>query len=127
MQVNQDDGAPQHARQPGRAGDEEGLAHDAPHQFQPAKAQRVQHAKLNLPLELRFELDGLEGAELDMGPFANLKMSPGQRLRVRALVKHAPKVFDGRTHPYRIRAVPSDPSLPVIEHSAVFYVPGLDQ
>lgn len=79
--------------------------------------------KLTLPLVLHFELEGLPGAELDMGPFETLKLAPGQHLRVRALVKYAPKVFDGRTRPYRIRAVPDDPALPVIEHEAVFYVP----
>ncbi|MEJ2309206.1 MAG: cytochrome c oxidase accessory protein CcoG [Gammaproteobacteria bacterium] len=77
------------------------------------------------PLELEFELVGLEDAELDLGTFSHIELAPDQRLRLRAHVKHAAPAGPANSATFRIRAVPTNrPDLEPFEKDAVFSWPG---
>lgn len=77
-------------------------------------------------MALRFDLNGLQGAELDMGRFEQVELPPGQHLRLQAKVKLSPEGRTGGTHTYHFRVVPvHDSTLPVVESDAVFYLPGV--
>ena len=82
--------------------------------------------KMNRPLDLHFAVEGLPGAELDMGAFSHLHLAPEQRQRVMMRIK-APAGHGARaSRPIRIRAIPDDASgaVPSLAHPAVFYQPG---
>ncbi len=80
--------------------------------------------KTSGPLELDFSLIGLEGAELEM-KFDHVRLEPEQRLRLMAAVRLKAGDAEQQTLKYAIRAAPRNaPELPVIEHAAVFYLPG---
>ena len=77
------------------------------------------------PLELEFEIVGLEGAELDLGSFSHVALSPDQRLRLRAHVKHEAPIGPAGSTTFRIRAMPTNRSdLQPFEKDAVFSWPG---
>ena len=77
------------------------------------------------PLELEFEVVGLEGAELDLGNFSHVELAPDQRLRLRAHIKYDPEAAESGSQPFRIRAVPVNRSdLQPFEKDAVFSWPG---
>jgi cytochrome c oxidase accessory protein FixG len=98
-------------------------------QLSDGRIQNSYELKLNNkttePMTLRFVLDGLEGAELDMGRFATVDIAAGHHLRLQAKVKLSPAGRQGGTVNYRIRALPQDPAeAPPVEADAVFYLPG---
>jgi cytochrome c oxidase accessory protein FixG len=77
------------------------------------------------PLALDFEIAGLEGAELDLGKFSHIELSPDQRLRLRAHVKVDPPAASAGSTTFRIRAVPTNrDDLQPFEKDAVFSFPG---
>lgn len=73
---------------------------------------------------LNFSVQGLEGAELDMGRFSTVELGPGHHLRLQAKVKLSPAGYTGGTHNYQIHVLPKSPAgLPQIDADAVFYLP----
>jgi cytochrome c oxidase accessory protein FixG len=98
-------------------------------QLSDGRIQNSYELKLNNkttePMVVRFVVEGLAGAELDMGRFEQVEVPPGQHLRLMAKVKLPPEGRTGGTHTYRIRVVPVNPGeLPTVEADAVFYLPG---
>ena len=76
------------------------------------------------PLELEFEVVGLEAAELDLGKFSHIELAPDQRLRLRAHIKHEPPEGNSGSQKFRIRAVPVNRTdLQPFEKEAVFSWP----
>lgn len=81
--------------------------------------------KTNHTLQLTFAVDGLKGAELDMGRFKTISLRPEQRLRLMARINAMPEKFDAASRPIKFIATPDATSgLPVIELDSVYYVPG---
>lgn len=98
-------------------------------QLSDGRIQNSYELKLNNkttePMTLHFALDGLDGAELDMGRFDTVDIAPGHHLRLQAKVKLSPAGRAGGTINYRIRALPVVPvDAPAIVADAVFYLPG---
>jgi cytochrome c oxidase accessory protein FixG len=98
-------------------------------QLSDGRIQNSYELKLNNkttePMVLRFAIDGLDGAELDMGRFDQVELEPGQHLRLQAKVKLPPAGLTGGTHAYLIRVKPvNGGALPMVESEAVFYLPG---
>lgn len=81
--------------------------------------------KTDAPLTLRFSAAGLpDGAELDLGRFAEVELDPEQRLRLAAAVRLAPSRFDGQSHPFELIAAPVGGSgLAPVSRPSVFFVP----
>jgi cytochrome c oxidase accessory protein FixG len=81
--------------------------------------------KTREPLELRFAIDGLPGAELDMGRFDRVTVEPQKRLRLLARVRLATPGSAEHTREFVLRAVPDQPQgLPAIDQRTAFYLPG---
>jgi len=75
-------------------------------------------------MSLSFSIDGLPGAELDMGHFQHIDLRPEQRLRLTARINMLPGTLAGGSHPVNIVATPDvDTGLPPLAHESVFYMP----
>jgi len=80
--------------------------------------------KTTEPMTLNFAIQGLDGAELDMGRFSTVELGPGHHLRLQAKVKLSPEGRTGGTYNYRIHVLPEAPAdLPQVDANAVFYLP----
>jgi cytochrome c oxidase accessory protein FixG len=80
--------------------------------------------KTGADLKLAFSLEGLPGAELDMGKFQVITMSPEQRLRLTARVRAAPESVTGGSHSFIFHATVLDrEDLQDFVQNAVFTTP----
>ncbi len=91
---------------------------------------RVQNAyelkfnnKTDHAVELELALEGLPGAELDLGRLTHVRLAPDQRLRILARVRHHPEAVGGHTREFSFVARVRDGSLPPVRHPAKFYLP----
>jgi cytochrome c oxidase accessory protein FixG len=92
------------------------------------RVQNTYEIKLNNRVQkaakLKVSVEGLPGAELDLGHLDEIALAPDQRLRVMARVR-APQQFDGEVqHPFKFVLTPisgleADP----VERPASFYMP----
>lgn len=79
--------------------------------------------KTNQPIELKFSLQGLQKAELDMGPFGQIRLQPQQRLRLTGRVKADPDGLEGKNQTLAIIATPLSDGLPTLQYDSAFYPP----
>ncbi len=79
--------------------------------------------KMSRPIELSFSLQGLEGAELDMGAFEQIRLEPQQRLRLTGRVKMHPSGLARQNQSFVIVAAPQSAELPTLQYSSAFYAP----
>ncbi|OOZ41435.1 cytochrome c oxidase accessory protein CcoG [Solemya elarraichensis gill symbiont] len=80
--------------------------------------------KTGANLMLAFSLDGLPGAELDMGKFQAIILAPEQRLRLTARVRSHPDLLVGGSHSFVFRATPiKRDDLQEFMQNAVFTTP----
>ena len=91
---------------------------------------RVQNAyelkfnnKTDQPVELEIAIEGLPGAELDLGRLAHVRLAPDQRARILARVRYRPQAGPGHTREFSFVARARDGSLPPVRHPAKFYLP----
>lgn len=79
--------------------------------------------KTNQPIELRFSLQGITKAELDMGPFERVRLAPQQRLRLTGRVKARLDDVEQKNQTFAIIATPTSSELPILQYDSAFYAP----
>lgn len=77
------------------------------------------------PMVFRITLEGLPGAELDLGGLNQITLEPERQLRVLARVRLAPQGEEGGQHNFVFVITPvSGPTTDPVTRSSVFYLPG---